>query len=166
MIRIYLRRGIPREQHHVAGQMLMNDVFHKPVELAYGSGGKPYSKNLTEKFSLSHSGDVVGLAVGNQELGFDLEQIRPVRLGRFVRPEESKIDPLTLFVVKESTVKWTGEGLKALGGCRVLPAGKGRFWSETNGEKVMVQVFDWQGYRFALAAKIPEPYQIIAQMEE
>jgi hypothetical protein len=41
----------------------------------YGKAGKPYWDGIPLFFSLSHSGDLVGLAVSEQELGLDVQRV-------------------------------------------------------------------------------------------
>ncbi len=159
MIRIYWKKGVLRASHHVVGRAMIKQVFGD-VPIAAGPGGKPYLVGGQAFFNLSHSGEVVALAVGQQELGFDLEWIRPVRLGRFMRPEEKEVDPLTLFVVKESAVKWAGIGLRGLEACRIRQEGAARFIAEIEGKRVLVRIFDRQGCRCALAVEEEEPFDI------
>ena len=91
--------------------------------------GKPRSEKCC--FSLSHSEDLVGLAVGgDREIGLDLERVRAGkdfdRLARFCLSGEElaclgrDADFLSAFVAKESLAKAEGQGLA--GGPRAIPA--------------------------------------------
>jgi len=44
-------------------------------QLIYGINGKPYLKNSTMYFNISHSDDYVVLAISNREIGVDIEKI-------------------------------------------------------------------------------------------
>lgn len=47
--------------------------------VAKGKNNKPYFKDYPEvRFSVSHSGDIVLLAIGHTEIGIDIEKIRPL----------------------------------------------------------------------------------------
>ena len=108
---------------------LLRYVFYKegvPFEwasLRYGKHGKPCHKAL--HFNLSHSGRYVICAVGKQEIGCDIQKLRPCKeqmVRRFFtcdeqeyifakkgREQEERF--VTLWCRKESFLKQTGEGL-------------------------------------------------------
>lgn len=52
----------------------------QPDKILFGTGekGKPYAKNLSVYFSISHSGDYAVCAVSKNEIGIDVEKIRKV----------------------------------------------------------------------------------------
>ncbi len=86
--------------------------------------GKPFIKDLPEvHFSITHSGGFWVCAIGEREVGLDLQEVRdrntePIAR-RFFHPSEiawlrSHSDPDEFFRIwasKESYVKYTGEGL-------------------------------------------------------
>ncbi|MBR3508177.1 MAG: 4'-phosphopantetheinyl transferase superfamily protein [Lachnospiraceae bacterium] len=108
---------------------------HLPVEhqqalhYRYGKNGKPYWVELPYYFSLSHSGDLVALAVSGQEIGLDVQKVTGTDwkklAGRFFAQEEQReLEKLCeiseelgrkeffrLWCQKESYGKMTGEGL-------------------------------------------------------
>ncbi|MBR4608601.1 MAG: 4'-phosphopantetheinyl transferase superfamily protein, partial [Lachnospiraceae bacterium] len=108
---------------------------HLPVErrqalhYRYGKNGKPYWVELPYYFSLSHSGDLVALAVSEQEIGLDVQKVTGTDwkklAGRFFAQEEQReLEKLCeiseelgrkeffrLWCQKESYGKMTGEGL-------------------------------------------------------
>lgn len=104
-----------------------------------GPHGKPYVQaDIPVFFNLSHSGDYVVCAIGDEEVGIDIERRGKVRMGvarRFFHPEEVgalEAAPLErrtelffdYWAVKESYLKYTGEGLAAsLSACKVSFAG-------------------------------------------
>lgn len=72
----------------VAGEMLVRRVlscmYLLPCEyfsFCTQENGKPCVRNFDKKFSISHSGDYVVCAVDDEDIGIDIEQIRPVNLG-------------------------------------------------------------------------------------
>jgi phosphopantetheinyl transferase len=97
----------------------------KDEDLAYGPFGQPRLARGGPFFSLSHSGEEVGLAFGPFRLGLDLEKDRPdlnwERLApRILTPEELALrdkwpDPsqftLAAWALKESLAKAVGAGL-------------------------------------------------------
>ena len=93
----------------------LNDVKTAP-------DGKPYVEGL--HFSLSHSGTYAALAVSEEEIGVDIEEIRPypkkVMKRRFSIGEQAEviqsIDPDEMFMriwtAKEAYLKMTGSGIR------------------------------------------------------
>ncbi|MBQ6266383.1 MAG: 4'-phosphopantetheinyl transferase superfamily protein [Clostridia bacterium] len=82
--------------------------------------GKPFCPDTPLRFSLSHSGDLVAMAVSDREIGVDLERLRPVRLDaarRIAVPAELDYigdDPrrfLQIWTLKEAYFKCIGTGL-------------------------------------------------------
>lgn len=95
--------------------------------LEKGPGGKPYVKDLPGvHFNLSHSGRYVAVAVGDSEVGLDVERLREDRdlfalAKRFFTGEEGRhlaaaSDPgrcfFELWTAKESYLKYLGTGLR------------------------------------------------------
>lgn len=88
------------------------NIFKKP-------NGKPYIKDSLICFNISYCQDYIACAVGQQEIGVDIEQpreLRPKLLPKILTPEEISdgVDPLQAWVMKEAYGKLLGEGL-ALG---------------------------------------------------
>ncbi|MBR5712452.1 MAG: 4'-phosphopantetheinyl transferase superfamily protein [Lachnospiraceae bacterium] len=108
-------------------------VGDRPLELAYGDGGKPYlasfAENAAPGFSLSHSGKLVVCAVDDEDIGVDVQEVRKVsaRLPKKVLSDAELAEYQRLlssgaeseatgyFIVrwteKESIAKLTGKGL-------------------------------------------------------
>ncbi len=96
-----------------------------PDSIRYGSHGKPLHDGWY--FNLSHSGEYVILAVGDEEIGCDIQKIRPCKektVQKVCSREEqgfifSADGPerderfTTIWARKESYLKKTGEGLTA-----------------------------------------------------
>lgn len=111
MIRIVWKKGISKELEHEAGMALLKQILGREPAIEKGPHGKPYLKE-GPFFSISHSGGFIALAIGEQELGLDLETPRTISHKGFIHLEEEGLDPLLLWVVKESFMKYTGEGIR------------------------------------------------------
>lgn len=96
-------------------------------EIARLPGGKPFFPGHPDRhFNLSHSGSLALCALADRPVGADIEVIRPRREGLsayvFKEKEYDRFLALggdwdafyTLWTEKESILKYTGEGLKAL----------------------------------------------------
>jgi 4'-phosphopantetheinyl transferase len=115
-------RGILRE---VLGQAL--GVEPARVQFRYAAHGKPQIAGSPIRFNISHSGDLVVIALAQLEVGVDVELPRPRRSDdiarRFYAPGEierlfARSDPVAradaffrLWTCKEAFLKVTGEGL-------------------------------------------------------
>ena len=104
--------------------------------------GKPYLEGGGVEFNLSHSGDVIAIAVASDPVGIDVEQIReslePLEIAeRFFRPEEvawlasrpaEQLRPafFRMWTLKEAVIKADGRGLTmGLGSITVIPRDTG-----------------------------------------
>lgn len=106
----------------LAAEMLADVVGSAPENIPFrrGENGKPLT-SLPLYFNCSHSGDFVVCAVGERELGVDLERIRPVRprleraltaaerqwLASLPQPERDE-GFFRLWTLKESWIKCRG----------------------------------------------------------
>lgn len=82
---------------------------------------KPYLKGQDVFFNLSHSGDYVGVAIGNKEIGFDIQKpvlnVNKSLINRILTKEEavlfkeSKASFNEIWAIKESYSKLTGDGI-------------------------------------------------------
>lgn len=106
MIRILWKKGEKEES-----AAFKERILGKGLEMKRGPHGKPYLEE-GPFFNLTHSNGILAMAIGTQELGLDLEAPREITHKGFIGPEEEGIDPLTLWVVKESFMKYTGEGIR------------------------------------------------------
>jgi len=95
------------------------------IMILKNGSGKPYIKDSTVHYNISHSGDFVVCAFSEQEVGIDIEQVKEIDL-RIARRYfcESECNDLfskdineqqdyffTLWALKESYMKWSGLGM-------------------------------------------------------
>lgn len=129
MIYLYWKRGEAAESGAFKEQIL-----GKGKTILKGAHGKPYLEGGPH-FNLSHSGGLLALALGDRELGLDLEAPRPIRHKGFIQEGEEGIEPLTLWVVKESFMKYTGEGISQFRSVRAEQLSK-NLYRVTDGKKI------------------------------
>lgn len=129
----HMQSGLKRAESAIAGFLLRKATVELGIpkedeNVAYGAHGKPYFVNHPEiKFNISHTKGLVALAIGENEVGVDVEYTREVKLGmvkRFFTEEEyTKLNKLSeeqkkaadsyftrLWTLKESYVKCVGDG--------------------------------------------------------
>lgn len=161
MIRIYIRQ-LHKEDAHQAGQRLLAEILGEQV-LCYGEKGKPYLQEGEAYFNLSHSAGFIGLAVSAQDVGLDLEEPRHIKRTGYQLPGEEKVDPLLLWVLKESYVKWTGEGISALRTTKITPLGEDLYEGEREDRKAILQAFRFGKLIGAVASADQEDFEIITK---
>lgn len=122
---------VSKKEHILAWSMLSfacKAETGKPVSqirLTFSAKGKPYLAGNPFYFSLSHSDGKVLCAVSENELGADIQLVRPVKDGVVKRVlceserqiyEKSENKPqcfASFWTQKESYLKYTGEGIAA-----------------------------------------------------
>ncbi|MBQ7936173.1 MAG: hypothetical protein IJ333_07485 [Clostridia bacterium] len=162
MIKIYIKNLPDGVSPHQAGRALLAEVLGQEPQLVYGSNGKPYFAQGDLFFNLSHCKGAVGVAIGKQELGFDLEDSnRTIVHTGFALPEEAGIEPLLLWVLKESFVKWTGDGVSILRKTKVTALDENIYEGKYQEKKAFLQAFQTKGLVGSLATEKREEYQII-----
>lgn len=103
------------------------ESIHPEIEFLYNEYGKPYLKQTETclHFNISHSGDWIVCVTDKQQVGIDVEEIRPIDLclaNRFFSEkevfqlketkEEKKLSEFyNLWTLKESYIKAVGKGL-------------------------------------------------------
>lgn len=109
--------------HALLNRILREQYQISQPELIIGPHGKPYLENGPH-FSISHSRGMVAVAIGDRNMGLDIEVIRrfhqlvPRRIMSrteyqwFCRRGELKRDFFALWTLKESYFKYLGTGLR------------------------------------------------------
>lgn len=105
-----------KKREFVATRMLRNSIFGKD-EITYDVIGAPHISS-NKYISISHTTDVVGIAVSDYKIGFDLEAIRGLALKtfpKFLHDEEiemfdtsSEIEMTMAWSAKETLYKLAG----------------------------------------------------------
>lgn len=114
MYRLFIRKNISSEE-------LLKEIlkkYHIEYDIFYNEYGKPYLKNNSIFFNISHSGDYIVCAVSDREIGVDIERItlKEMLIDRICTENEKKY-PMTaenftkIWVMKESYVKMLGTGV-------------------------------------------------------
>lgn len=100
-------------------------IDYSSAKICLGEYGKPYIEGKSIKFSLSHSGKIAVCALGDEEVGVDVQKIVSLRAGmaekicseaelnalKFIGNEEAAEEIIRLWTAKESAVKYLGLGL-------------------------------------------------------
>ena len=138
-----------------AGLLIRSAVGDRPISL--NEHGKPYVEGFEKNFSVSHSGMCAAIAVDDQEVGLDVEQLagedRLKIVNRFYHPEEREYvmgaeDRLRAFTRiwtrKEAYVKQIGTGI----------ADDLTAFSTVSGElKERIASFDLDGYALSVCSE-------------
>jgi len=93
-----------------------------PPEIVRKPGGKPFFKDLSHEFSVSHTKDIWACIMGEQPVGLDIQVMRKARYeniaDRYFMPHEAEYVRQTgregfmeLWVRKEAFLKYLGKGL-------------------------------------------------------
>lgn len=99
-------------------QKILRDHYQiEHPQIVTGKCGKPRLETEKPCFNLSHSGNMTAVAVGDTEVGLDI-QLRTARdysaIKRRLSPEEQKEDFFRVWTAKEAYVKYLGGTLAEL----------------------------------------------------
>ncbi len=93
-------KDLTRRKCSVAGEKLVKEHIANALNIApesliilTGKNGKPYIKNCKIKFNISHCENVLTCAFSTEEIGIDIERVRPFSLNilkRFFSEEEQE----------------------------------------------------------------------------
>lgn len=178
------RRAADRARYlaaHALGRLVLAEATGTaPAELAFdrtcrcgAQHGKPTLPGGPQ-FSLTHAGDLVGLAVHDDPVGVDVEQVRPLTdlaamAEHVCSPAEAVADAdafFTLWTRKEALLKATGDGLSTpMSSITLGPAGVAG-WTGGGAPEGPVWLHDLDppapGYRAAVAGLGPPPSTVRA----
>lgn len=157
-----------RQIELLAGDFAVKTVFSELMQIPYDKVEicrieKPYVRNSSYHFNLSHSGDYLLLAVGDAPVGADIEKmtkIRPKTLEKYFADEEQervekegKHAFFEIWTKKESYVKYTGEGIIGLSKISTYP------------EEVAFFIKQYEDYQIAVCSKknsLPNQIEILS----
>ena len=108
--------------------MLRDLLGYAPSEWHYNEHGKPFliGDEATTYFSISHCREAIAVAIADQEVGIDIESIRPAKTELVARvmneAEQAQISQSVnpdrmfthLWTQKEAIVKWQGIGIEGM----------------------------------------------------
>lgn len=145
-------KDVIRRKCSVAGEKLVKEhignalnIVPESLEILTDINGKPYIENCKIHFNISHCEDVVVCAFSDEEIGIDIEKIRPISLNiikRFYSEKEQKYvlghSPTQedfqkcedeeilerfyrIYTLKEAICKKSGIGIKGLRDADALP---------------------------------------------
>ena len=114
-----------QNKDHEASRDLLKEVLSIDEEnLDYNERGKPYLKDGSLFFNISHSRGIIGIAVSDREIGFDLERVKDVSLDTLKMLSEKIYNDSDrrnnacdiasiqkVFTIKEAYLKYIGIGL-------------------------------------------------------
>ena len=128
-VMLFWRRLEGRSGHEV-GRELLAEVYRKKTgenlpPIAIGDRGKPYFEDCPLHFSISHSKNHAFCALSDRPVGIDAEEpdrkisprlaekiLSPSEKKRYDAAEDKHLTLLKFWVLKEASVKLTGEGLQ------------------------------------------------------
>lgn len=132
---VLLQKGIEEYLGEEAYKRLIAEDGRPVLNICHHPSGKPYLAAYPDCFfSISHSGDYVGVLFANREVGLDIQVERPCKkellfkkfhpaeLEKFVQMDETAREKYfwQLWCAKEAYVKYTGKGLgESFAGFRV-----------------------------------------------
>lgn len=157
----YNRRNFIEECFEKYLKIIAETKLGDTLKIDSGKNNKPYFKDYPNvRFSISHSGDLVVLAMSDTEVGIDIEKIKPrdyesIVARHFTEGEAKEVDSIESFLKvwtkKEAYLKLTSEGL---GGLDVSDVSKNLTYE---GEPLVFTTLDiYEGYiGAAVAVKQP-----------
>ncbi len=137
MITLFLSETPQQDSLSWAKIVLKKHFGVKNPTFLIGRNGKPYLENSPLFFNLSHSGNLLILAVATQEVGIDVQEKREKHYSSIqsrLTLAEQKEDFFRLWTAKESYVKYRGETLASL--LKTLTFEQGVLYE--NGERAQV----------------------------
>ena len=102
-----------RSEDYICGRVLLYRLIgNKILDIVYNENGKPYLKDNSIYFNISHSSGYVVCVVSNNKIGVDIQKIKKIAKSSLVFTDEelkdSNIDLVKLWTKKESIIKALG----------------------------------------------------------
>lgn len=121
MYKLFIEKNISSSEFL---KSILNKVYNiSNYEIIYNKQGKPYLKDSNLYFNISHDKDITVLAIGNKEIGVDIEYLtykEEVIKHRFNKKEQllmekslnKRYDFTRIWVMKEAYLKCIGIGIE------------------------------------------------------
>lgn len=98
------------------------NIDSSALEIECNAHGKPYFENISNfHFNISHSGDILAIAISDREVGIDIEKLRnpDLRIAKrfcddeqaYISKADSKNRFFEVWTKKEAYLKYKGTGL-------------------------------------------------------
>ena len=115
---------------HEAGRKLLADLYREETgrelpPILISDRGKPYFEDGSFYFSISHTSKHAFCALSRQNVGLDAEELErdinlkladkilsPTEKAQFEAATDKRLALLTFWVLKEASVKYSGDGLR------------------------------------------------------
>lgn len=120
-LRRHLENSKPKSDSYAAWNLLYKTLLDhglEPEEVVFTSTGKPFFRDVSVFFSLSHSENLCAVSVSDVPTGIDVEKsdrnVSDRVLKRVLSPEEYglyKDDPIVAWCKKETSSKISGRGM-------------------------------------------------------
>lgn len=164
-----------REIENIASAAVLDEAFsvhghrEKDVRFVYGQYGKPYIRDSSIYFNLSHSGEYAVCAVSDSEVGIDIQRKGKLKMDvakRFfteneckhilAQPENTKATDMfyRLWALKESFVKAIGTGINlSFDSFEIVPGEKTEIIQNHNNKKYEFVERDVDNYKLAVCVE-------------
>lgn len=155
--------ALSRIARHGAGVSAKKSALPLPVFEKDGSGVPMPSEGVF--WSISHKPDVVAGVVSNENVGIDVEMIRPVsdqlfnrivsrdEHALFLQQEKDRVF-FRIFTAKEAVLKATGDGIKGLSNVKIVSApDENNLCAAYLNQKYFVENFYGDGYLASVTKK-------------
>ena len=102
-----------KSEDFICGRTLLYRLIgNKVLNIIYNENGKPYLKDNSIYFNISHSGDYVVCAISKNIIGVDIQKNKKVSKSKLVFTDEelenNNIDLIKIWTKKESIIKALG----------------------------------------------------------
>lgn len=114
-------KRIPDKKRTLLASLMLEEVLKEEYgidydyTIEYKENGKPYIKELPELyFNISHSEDLVMVALADEEIGVDIQvekELSDALKAKILAPGEECDNPIRTWCAKESFIKYTGRGI-------------------------------------------------------
>ncbi|MEG2014364.1 MAG: 4'-phosphopantetheinyl transferase superfamily protein [Clostridia bacterium] len=138
-----------------------------PLQVEFLPNGKPKVLGTNKVISISHSAEIIALAISDEQIGIDIERIRDINYSRLLEricneieteninalPTEERIERFyEIWTAKEAYSKYTGNGLLKIKNITVLASTVGSDGLITQYHTTR-HIINGSAYRLAIASQ-------------